>query len=60
MDAANHATEEPATVRGTAPCGKVLNVCGKFAVSFQAYGFVSVRCQCGRRHFASSFRFVKI
>lgn len=55
-----HDVDEPASVRGTAPCGKTMNICSKFADVFQANGFVGVPCQCGDRHFASSFSFTKI
>lgn len=59
-DGINHSPNEPATVRGTGPCGKTMNVCRKFAQTFSDTGWRSVNCQCGGRHFASSFVFTNI
>lgn len=59
-DPNGHAVDEPASVRGTAPCGRTMNICSKFAETFRSFGWASVRCQCGDKHFASSFRFTEI
>lgn len=59
-DVVNHDPDEPATVRGYAPCGKTMNVCSKFAGVLSAAGYLSIRCKCGVRHFASEFNFINI
>lgn len=59
-DTRGHDPEAPASVRGTAPCGQTMNICSKFAEELSAHGTVAIPCQCGKRHFISSFSFVKI
>lgn len=59
-DSRFHLPTEPATVRGYAPCGKTMNICAKFAEAVARAGEVAMLCQCGAKHFASSFRFLEI
>ena len=58
-----HGQDAPATVRGYAPCGRALNICGKFAellIAQMDSWPQPVICRCGSVHWVEEFRFQKL